>query len=65
MSRVSHLTYHSQSIGLVAVSDFGVHTERGFELGHAQGALEPQHIEAMTQHIQSATLVQAITQALQ
>ena len=59
------LAHHAQAVGGVAGLQIRVHGQRGLELRQLERALEPQQVNAHTQHLQRAPVVQRLAQAVQ
>ena len=59
------LAHHAQAVGGVAGLQIRVHGQRGLELRQLERALEPQQVDAHSQHFERAPVVQRLAQAVQ
>ena len=64
VQRIAQLAHHAQAVGGVLGLQLGVHRQRGLELRHRDRPPQPQHLEALAQHVQRAVVGQRAAQAL-
>ena len=57
------LAHHPETVGGVAGEDVGIDGQGGLELGHQQGLLEAEQLDAVAEHIEGAALVELVAQA--
>ena len=64
VQRIAQLAHHAQAVGGVLRLQLGVHRQRGLELRRRDRPPQPQHLEALAQHVQRAVVGQRAAQAL-